>query len=111
MDLQEEIVQILNAGEYGLDHASFEIKFDQRKKGEVSLHIVYGAMYDRPTLGFAQLKALSELFGTDEIDVDDYSYGGCESCDYGSDYGHTIQIYNPTKNIDNFQQLKPIKDK
>lgn len=62
--------------------------------------IEYGQMYDSPTLGFKELLKISEIFGTTAIDVDDYSISGCESCDHGSDYGHTIQIKNPTKNLD-----------
>jgi len=51
------------------------------------------------------LKELSDYFGTDEIDIDSYGQGGCDTCDYGSDYGHTVQIYNPTKNVEELQQL------
>lgn len=65
----------------------------------------YGAMYESPGLSFSHLKKLSELFGTDEVDVDNYGHGGCESCDWGSDYGHTIQIYKPTKNADELKAL------
>jgi len=54
--------------------------------------IDYGAMYESPNLNFAKLMELSKLFGTEEINVDNYSEGGCETCDYGSSYGHTIQI-------------------
>ncbi len=68
-------------------------------KLDTGFQIEYGQMYESPELSFALLMELSELFGTKEIDVDNYSREGCESCDYGSDYGHTIQIYNPTKNV------------
>lgn len=61
--------------------------------------ITYGQMYESPTLNFASLIKLSELFGTQEIDVDDYAHSGCDTCDYGSDYGHEISIKNATKNI------------
>jgi hypothetical protein len=49
---------------------------------------------------------LSELFGTDNIDVDDYAYGGCDTCDYGSNYGHEIAIREATKNVEEFKRLK-----
>lgn len=65
----------------------------------------YGRMYSAPELSFKTLKQLSDHFGTEEIDVDNYSQGGCDTCDYGSDYGHTIQIYNPTKNVEELQEL------
>ncbi len=63
--------------------------------------IRYGCMYDRPEISFSILKTLSMMFGTDEIDVDDYSQGGCESCDYG----HEIQILSPTLRLDELEEL------
>lgn len=48
-------------------------------------------MYEHPGLSMKHLKALSEFFGTDNINDDDrFSNGGCESCDYGSEYGFTL---------------------
>ena len=62
--------------------------------------IKYGAMYGRPELNLPTLMKLVELFGTEKIDVNDYAIGGCETCDYGSDYGHTITVLNPTKCVE-----------
>jgi hypothetical protein len=97
MDLKQEIKEILDDGDYikvaKLDKG-FEIEYGKRDSG-VS-----------PSLSFSKLKSLSELFGTDEIDVDDYcNSGGCDTCDYGSDFGHTIQIYNPTLNVEEMSLL------
>lgn len=66
--------------------------------------IEYGAMYESPNLGLDKLIKLSELFGTTNIDVDDYSISGCETCDWGSDYGHTIQVKEPTRNVDEIKE-------
>lgn len=67
--------------------------------------ISIGSMYTAPQINFKILKQLSDLFGTIKIDVDDYSNSGCETCDYGSNYGHSIQILEPTKNISQMQGL------
>lgn len=56
-------------------------------------------MYDAPEISFSILKQLSEFFGTDEINVDNFSHGGCETCDWGSEYGHEIRIDNATLNF------------
>lgn len=65
-----------------------------------SIEVSVRKMYESPiVVNFALLKKISEFFGTDSIDVDDYSMGGCETCDYGSSYGHDFQIYGATKNI------------
>jgi uncharacterized alpha/beta hydrolase family protein len=45
------------------------------------------------------MKELSDHFGTDEIDIDGYSQRGCETCDYGSEYGHDVEIMEPTKGL------------
>lgn len=72
------------------------------RKIDKGLELDFTAMYEAPTLSLDLMNQLGEFFGTDKIDVDDYGDGGsgCESCDYGSCYGHTIQIINPTKNLD-----------
>lgn len=58
-------------------------------------------MYEAPPITFAMLKEFSETFGTDFIDVRKGSTNssGCETCDYGSSYGHQIIIKDATKNL------------
>jgi hypothetical protein len=94
MNLREEILSVLGKGDYcrvGKISRGFEIE--------------YGSMYSAPELGLKTLIALSEIFGTKAIDVDNYGTSGCDTCDYGSDYGHTIQIYEPTKNLKEMKKL------
>lgn len=64
------------------------------------VEIKMGSMYEAPALSFAALAAVAELFGTNEITVDGYHSGGCETCDWGSNYGHEITVRNPTRNAD-----------
>lgn len=75
------------------------------------IEIRYGAMYQAPALNLDRLLAIGALFGTKAVDVDDYANGGCETCDYGSDYGHTIQVRRPSKNIAEAAKLKAARDK
>lgn len=108
MSLEEQIKIALsfNSCESNYDpHLTYRRLDAHQYKKKEAFEIEWGDMYERPELSFASLKRLSEIFGTEEIDVDQYSNGGCESCDYGSDYGHTIQIYNPTKNVGEFYAL------
>jgi hypothetical protein len=67
--------------------------------------IEWGSMYEAPHLSFDKLKALSKLFGTEKIDVDGYAKKGCESCDWGSNYGHIITIEEPTKEVESFKKM------
>ena len=99
MSLKDKIVSILHDDKiYGDGHCKV-------KKIDRGYEISYGYMYESPNLSFAILMKLSELFGTEEIDVDDFAYGGCDTCDYGSCYGHEIQVYNPTKNVSEMDRL------
>jgi hypothetical protein len=61
------------------------------------ISIRYGHEYISPDLTFAMLSQLGELFGTNEINFDDYDVQGCETCGYGGDHGRKITIYKPTK--------------
>lgn len=57
-------------------------------------------MYEYVPFGFGILKKISEIFGTDLIDTDNYSRGGCETCDWGSLYKITFIIKEPTKGVE-----------
>jgi hypothetical protein len=80
-----------------------------RVRQDGTLVIEYGCMGAAPKLNLSRLIKLSLLFGTEEIDVDDYAKEGCETCDYGSDYGHEIQIYSATKCVKDFVALSKVK--
>lgn len=99
MNLADQIKNIL------VKNSIYENVYCKINKISEGYEISYGMMYDPPQLGFSQLMELSKLFGTEDINVDNYSVGGCESCDYGSDYGHTIQITNVTLNEDELGRL------
>ena len=51
--------------------------------------------YEFVPLAFKHLKALSEIFGTENFTVNQSSSSECETCDYGSSYEHTF-TYTPT---------------
>lgn len=65
-------------------------------------------MYSSPEIGFATLLSLSEAFGTTKINVDGFSASGCETCDYGSEYGHEIMISEPTKMAEKIEPLRKV---
>lgn len=87
-----------------------DIKYSKMSltKNQTGYELEYGRMYEAPTLNFNTLIRLSEVLGTEDINVDNYSNSGCESCDWGSDYGHKIQITNPTKQLEELEQLASI---
>lgn len=71
----------------------FQVKFIKNTDKEVLFEVTQ--MYSSPlNKSFKTLKAFSELFGTDTVDVyDDISHQGCETCDYGSSYGYAIRVW------------------
>lgn len=80
----------------GGDFSETEIKVSHYRDHFV---IKWTEQYRAPDLSYELLRKLAEHFGTEKIDVEDYSSSGCETCDYGSAYGHEIQVFGATKNI------------
>jgi len=70
----EELKKILEFGKDRWDEPDIKLR-----KIENGFEIDYSQMYNAPKLSFALLKKLSEFFGTDEIDVDEYGRKGCET--------------------------------
>lgn len=97
--LENELKEILPNGER-YSHTHLKIT----KVGN-EYTVTYGAMYERPKISLDNLIKLAELFGTTEIEDDAYGYGGCETCDWGSDYGTELIIRNPTKNANELKLL------
>lgn len=61
-----------------------------------SFTVVIQAMYKYVPSTFATLSMVGEFFGTGEVDIvpDSHeSYGGCETCDYGSEYTFVLRVY------------------
>lgn len=99
MTLKEQILTIL------VPVYDFSNTWCKIRKIDNGYEINFGAEYESPNLSFAKLMKLAELFGTTNIDVDDYAQGGCETCDFGSCYGHDIQVREPTKLIKELDEL------
>jgi hypothetical protein len=56
------------------------------------IHVEVSQMYEHLPLTFDTLMKLSELFGTKEFTVNQWSHGGCETCDYGSKFAHEFTV-------------------
>lgn len=72
--------------------------FDDAENVEVRLYddrieIDISAMYESPGRDLPKLIRLSEIVNTKEInDQSSFGHGGCDSCDYGSKYGVTLEM-------------------
>ncbi len=61
-------------------------------KGRIC-EIIVKSRYEPVRLTFEHLETLSKILGTKHIDVEDQRSGGCESCDWGSNYGVNISVW------------------
>lgn len=82
-------------------------------RGDGSFVIEWVAMYDAPAVSdtFEAMQRLSELFGTTKINIGSgRRNGGCETCDYGSQYGTELTLMKPTKNVEALTALAEMRD-
>ena len=73
---------------YGSDFEYIEIKIH----GPNRVDITVSNMYEAPAMNSEVIFSLCEFFDTRKINHDSFSEGGCETCDYGSKYGFTLEI-------------------
>lgn len=88
-EIESKVREIWGAHSYASGSGPENIEVRQ---GDGTVTIEISSMYDPPGLGFANMSALAEFFGTKNINDDSFSHGGCESCDYGSKYGFTLTV-------------------
>lgn len=50
-------------------------------------------MYEYIDLKAEHLIKMCQNFNTDRIEIEEDSYGGCETCDYGSKYTRSFKFY------------------
>ncbi len=72
------------------------IEFKVLENTKELVRISISRMYDAPGLSYQQLHELSKFFGTDKLGDEWFSNEGCDSCDYGSEYGFVIEIKTDT---------------
>ena len=64
----------------------------EAKKVPNGWNITASDMYEAPGLSLKQLMSLAVFFGTQNITDERFASCGCESCDYGSCYGFTLEV-------------------
>lgn len=91
-DVEKALSNMFNDDYYSFN---IEISFKQDK-----ISITLERQYERTwSLNSIRMFALSELFGTVDISVEnEFAEPGCPTCDWGSSYGFDIVVRNPTKN-------------
>lgn len=94
--LEEGIKEMLKrtiAGCFDADHDNPIVEIETMDSDSVKFTV--GQMYEYLAIKPENLEALGRVLGTDEINLGDQSAeGGCESCDYGSNYYQEFTAYN-----------------
>ena len=66
---------------------------DRHEPGRII--VMFQNMYEFANCTFGTLCAVGEFFGTDRVNVIDESrnvWGGCDTCDYGSQYYFELEV-------------------
>ena len=77
-------------GELHSSYDDFRMEVPVCKKDHIQVKLV--RMYEFVPVNGPTLFTLANIFGTKEINVNQYSTSGCETCDWGSSYEVTLDI-------------------
>jgi hypothetical protein len=91
LDLEKLKTDIEAVFEPQLRSAYTDLEVEVRQYND-EVHIEVSQMYEHLPLTFDTLMKLPELLGTKEFSVNQWSHGGCESCDYGSKFAHEFTV-------------------
>lgn len=92
-EFEEKIYEVVKGDSY--EKPTVKVRVPYGVQGDC-LEIVVEQMYEYVKMGFATLQAISDILGTEKIDIySQDSRGGCDTCDYGSSYEITLRAYEP----------------
>jgi hypothetical protein len=101
MNIEQELCRLLLNGEPNTkDGERGRGKgFNLSKPNDKLILIEYGDMYNPPELSLDLLVEIKNLFKAKDVKVDTMGWSGCETCDWGSWYGHEINVIEPKVDI------------
>jgi hypothetical protein len=88
--IEKSVNELFNKDKYGTSHRDFEFNVNVISQNEVELTV--SQMYKFVDASLENLIALAELFETKNINMNNWSSNGCDTCDYGSCYSITFTI-------------------
>ncbi len=89
--LIHSIEEILQQG--GIDSGYDDLNVEIAQDRELVFSVDITRMYSYVKLQFKTLDAISKLFQTDQINLENgHQYSGCETCDYGSSYEVILEV-------------------
>lgn len=90
-EIVEKVTEIVTSNPDNYDWRETEIKVHRFNDEYIELSIAQ--MYERPQLRFEDINKLAKFFDTMNIETgSEFGSGGCESCDWGSEYGFTLYV-------------------
>jgi len=92
-EFEDKIRKVVDGGSYNAPMVKVRVPYGTQGS---CLEIVVEQMYEYVKMGFPTLQAISDILGTEKIDIySQDSRGGCDTCDYGSSYEITLRAYDP----------------
>lgn len=93
-EIKEKLTQVFEqyqSDEYFYMSSNFDIVVKENTDSKIV--VLVSDMYHTPPLNSVTVQMMCEAFETKHInELDQWHHGGCETCDYGSDYGWEIEI-------------------
>jgi hypothetical protein len=87
-EIEQKVREIWQTGRNSWDKLNININ-----QGRDCYFIQISKMYESPGVTFKQLNELAKFFDTLNVETEsEFSHGGCETCDYGSQYGFILKI-------------------
>jgi hypothetical protein len=81
-EFEEKIYEVVKGDSY--EKPSVKVTVPYGTQGDC-LDIEIAQMYEYVKMGFPTLQTISDILGTEKIDIySQDSRGGCDTCDYGS---------------------------
>ena len=96
-EVEAKVREIFGISKADEEKSVRDIRLDIERPTKDSLTIEIKQMYEYVDCSFGRLKKLSELFGTDNIDMNNWASKGCDTCDFGSSYTVNLDIKDITK--------------
>jgi len=86
-DLSKKIYACFQGEEEVYEFLDFFVDVEESRD---SLTVKVWQMYDYLPMNFKVMTRIAEAIGTSDFNVNQWSFSGCETCDYGSRYEHEI---------------------
>lgn len=96
--LEDEVTEVIRATDEYLSRLRVTATFVPARKGNGGeIRVTVSTQYEYIIVNLPLMLELAKIFKTMEYKVNNWSQGGCETCDYGSKYVHEFSFPEPAE--------------